>query len=161
MAASAGVAPCLCRRRSQLGLQTISARSLSPSGQMSDRSDGSSTGSAPLRWRAFASVRRGSSGKVTKVSLSGAIRDAHTPNDFELYMPHSWADDKKRRKAARVTDSLEFKAKPQLAMEMMRLAVKARVPRGVVLADAPYGSFYAARCGCGAVVSGKPPSASY
>ena len=86
----------------------------------------------------------GSAGKVTNcqitVSLSVATRDDHAPIDFELYMPRSWTDDKKRRRAARVPESLEFRTKPQLAMDMIRRAVKAKVPRGVVLADSAYGS---------------------
>lgn len=86
----------------------------------------------------------GSAGKITNcqiaVSLSVATRDDHAPIDFELYMPRSWIDDKKRRNAAHVPDSLEFKTKPELAIDMMRRAVKAKVPRGVVLADAAYGS---------------------
>jgi SRSO17 transposase len=86
----------------------------------------------------------GSAGKITNcqiaVSLSVATRDDHTPIDFELYMPRSWTDDAERRHAARVPKELEFKTKPQLAVEMMRRAAKAKVPRGVMLADAGYGS---------------------
>lgn len=86
----------------------------------------------------------GSAGKITNcqiaVSLSVATRDDHAPIDFELYMPQSWIDDRKRRREARVPDALEFKTKPQLAMQMMRRAVKAKIPRAVVLADAAYGS---------------------
>jgi SRSO17 transposase len=86
----------------------------------------------------------GSAGKVTNcqiaVSLSVATRDDHAPIDFELYMPRSWIDDRKRRKAARVPESLDFRTKPQLAVDMIRRAVKDKVPRGVVLADAAYGS---------------------
>lgn len=86
----------------------------------------------------------GSAGKVANcqiaVSLSVATRDDHTPIDFELYMPRSWTDDAKRRRSAHVPDTLEFKTKPQLALDMIRRAVKAKVPRGVLLADAAYGS---------------------
>jgi SRSO17 transposase len=86
----------------------------------------------------------GSAGKVANcqiaVSLCVATRGDHAPIDFELYMPRSWTDDAKRRKAAHVPSSLEFKTKPQLALDMIRRAVKAKVPRGVLLADAGYGS---------------------
>jgi SRSO17 transposase len=86
----------------------------------------------------------GSAGKIANcqiaVSLSVATRDDHVPIDFELYMPRSWTDDAKRRRAARVPEKLQFKTKPQLALEMIRRAVKAKVPRGVVLADSAYGS---------------------
>lgn len=86
----------------------------------------------------------GSAGKITNcqiaVSLTVATRHDHMPIDFELYMPRSWTDDDKRRREARVPDDLEFKTKPQLAVEMMQRAAKAKIPRGVVLADAAYGS---------------------
>jgi SRSO17 transposase len=86
----------------------------------------------------------GSAGKVANcqiaVSLSIATRNDHAPIDFELYMPRSWTDDPSRRRAARVPESLEFKTKPQLALEMIRRAVKVKVPRGVLLADSAYGT---------------------
>jgi SRSO17 transposase len=86
----------------------------------------------------------GSAGKITNcqiaVTLSVATAESHVPIDVELYMPQVWTDDLKRRRAARVPDSLQFKTKPQLALEMIRRAVAAKVPEGVVLADAAYGS---------------------
>ena len=86
----------------------------------------------------------GSAGKITNcqiaVSLSIATAESHVPVDVELYMPQTWTDDAKRRRAARVPDSLQFETKPQLALEMMRRAVKAKIPEGVVLADSAYGS---------------------
>lgn len=86
----------------------------------------------------------GSAGKITNcqiaVTLSVATAESHVPIDVELYMPRTWTDDLKRRRAARIPDSLQFKTKPQLALEMMRRAVDAKVPEGVVLADAAYGS---------------------
>jgi SRSO17 transposase len=86
----------------------------------------------------------GSAGKVANcqiaVSLSVATRESHAPIDVELYMPQSWVDDAKRRRVARVPDSLTFKTKPQLALDMIRRAAKAKVPRGVLLADSAYGS---------------------
>lgn len=86
----------------------------------------------------------GSAGKITNcqiaVSLSVATAESHAPIDVELYMPQTWTDDAKRRRAARVPDSLQFKTKPQLALDMMGRAVKAKVPEGVVLADSAYGS---------------------
>jgi SRSO17 transposase len=93
----------------------------------------------------------GSAGKITNcqiaVSLSVATRGDHAPIDFELYMPQSWTDDSKRRKAAHVPESLQFKTKPELALDMMRRAVKAKIPRGVLLADSAYGSSVAFRAG--------------
>lgn len=86
----------------------------------------------------------GSAGKITNcqiaVTLSVATAESHVPIDVELYIPQVWTDDLKRRRAARVPDSLQFKTKPQLALEMLRRAVAAKVPEGVVLADAAYGN---------------------
>ena len=86
----------------------------------------------------------GSAGKVTNcqigVSLTVATRTEHLPIDFELYLPDSWANDPERRKEARIPDDIAFKTKPELGLQMVERALKAGVPKGVVLADAGYGS---------------------
>lgn len=93
----------------------------------------------------------GSAGKVTNcqvaVTLSVATAESHAPIDIELYMPRAWTDNAERRRGARVPDKLEFKTKPQLALDMMRRAVKAKVPEGVVLTDSAYGTSVAFRDG--------------
>src|SRR6266496_1368699 len=85
----------------------------------------------------------GTAGKVGNcqvgVSLSIATASEHAPVDFELYLPHCWADDPARRKEAHIPDQISFKTKPQLAMEMIRRAVDNDLPKGVVLADSAYG----------------------
>jgi len=86
----------------------------------------------------------GSAGKVTNcqigVSLSLATRSEHVPVDFELYLPESWTEDPARRKEARIPDAIHFQTKSQLGLAMVRRAVADGLPRGVVLADAAYGS---------------------
>lgn len=86
----------------------------------------------------------GSAGKITNcqiaVTLSVATAESHAPIDVELYMPRAWTDNAERRRNARVPDTLEFKTKPQLALDMMSRAVKAKTPEGVVLADSAYGT---------------------
>jgi len=86
----------------------------------------------------------GSAGKVTNcqiaVSLSLASRTEQVPIDFELYLPHSWADDPVRRREARIPDDLEFKTKNTLAIEMLQRALDDGMPRGLVLADTAYGN---------------------
>jgi SRSO17 transposase len=93
----------------------------------------------------------GSAGKVTNcqvgVSLTLANRDDHVPIDFELYLPGCWIEDANRRKRAHIPDKTTFKTKPELALGMLKRAVKQRLPRGVVLADAAYGSSVAFRDG--------------
>jgi len=86
----------------------------------------------------------GSAGKVTNcqvaVSLSLASRTEQVPIDFELYLPHSWADDPARRREARIPDDLVFKTKNTLALEMLQRALDDGMPRGLVLADTAYGN---------------------
>jgi SRSO17 transposase len=93
----------------------------------------------------------GSAGKITNcqigVSLSIATRTEHAPIDFELYLPTSWANDSARRKEARIPEQVQFKTKPELALDMIRRAVNAGIPPGVVLADCAYGSSRAFRQG--------------
>jgi SRSO17 transposase len=85
----------------------------------------------------------GSAGKITNcqlaVSLSVATATEHVPIDFELYLPHSWTDDEKRRLEAQIPDEVTFKTKIELAAAMVERAVAEGIPPGVVLADTFYG----------------------
>jgi SRSO17 transposase len=86
----------------------------------------------------------GSAGKITNcqigVSLSLASRTEKLPIDFELYLPKSWAEDLTRRKEGKIPDSVPFKTKPQLALDMIDRALADDLPEGVVLADTSYGN---------------------
>lgn len=86
----------------------------------------------------------GSAGKTANcqigVSLTVATPTEHLPVDFELYLPISWTSDPDRRAEARIPAEVEFKTKPELALEMVRRAVRDDLPRGVVLADSGYGN---------------------
>jgi SRSO17 transposase len=86
----------------------------------------------------------GSAGKCTNcqigVSLSLATRTLQLPIDFALYMPQTWVDDMARRQEARIPESVVFKTKPELALEMIDRALEDGLPRGLVLADAAYGN---------------------
>jgi SRSO17 transposase len=85
----------------------------------------------------------GSAGKITNcqlgVSLSVATRSEQVPIDFELYLPQSWTSDAVRRRLARIPDSIVFKTKVELAIDMIRRAVDDNIPGDVVLADSFYG----------------------
>lgn len=91
----------------------------------------------------------GSAGKITNcqigVSLGLATASDHVPVDFELYLPRSWADDDARRREARIPNDVRFRTKHELALAMIRRAVVADLPRGVVLADSAYGNSFAFR----------------
>jgi SRSO17 transposase len=79
------------------------------------------------------------------VTLSIANHHASLPIAYRLYLPQEWAEDAARRKKAHVPDEIAFKTKPQIALEQIRAACAAGVPRGVVLMDASYGSNTALR----------------
>src|SRR5438105_11943541 len=73
------------------------------------------------------------------VSLSVATWDASLPIVYRLYLPKDWAEDAARREKAEVPAEVEFQTKPEIALDQIRAAVAAQVPRGVILADAAYG----------------------
>src|SRR4249919_1592926 len=79
------------------------------------------------------------------VTLSVANHHASLPIAYRLYLPQDWAKDAARRKKARIPKAITFKTKPQIALEQIREACAAGVPRGVVLTDASYGSNSALR----------------
>ena len=85
----------------------------------------------------------GSAGKIANcqigVSLSVITPSEHLPIDFDLYLPHRWADDAERRREARIPDDVPFQTKPELAIAQLRRAAAAGIPGGVVLGDAAYG----------------------
>src|ERR1700751_5006464 len=81
------------------------------------------------------------------VTLSIANHHASLPIAYRLYLPQSWAKDRKRRNKARVPKKIKFKTKPQIALEQMQEACAAGVPRGVALMDASYGTNSALRAG--------------
>ena len=73
------------------------------------------------------------------VSLSIANTHASLPVAYRMYLPQVWADDAARREKAGVPADVTFKTKPQIALDQITWACRARLPRGVVLADAGYG----------------------
>jgi SRSO17 transposase len=73
------------------------------------------------------------------VSLSVATWSSSLPIAYHLYLPKDWAEEVERREKAEVPQEVEFQTKPEIALDQIRAAVEASVPRGVVLADAAYG----------------------
>jgi len=74
------------------------------------------------------------------VTLSIANHAASLPIAWRLYLPQEWADDEERRKKAHVPEDVIFETKPQIALRQIKAAIEAGVRRGVVLADAAYGT---------------------
>src|SRR3954466_1517817 len=81
------------------------------------------------------------------VSLSLANHHASLPVAYQLYLPQDWAQDRARRHKAGVPEEVEFKTKPQIALEQLRWAQQTGLPRGVALLDAGYGNNTALRGG--------------
>jgi len=86
----------------------------------------------------------GSAGKTANcqvgVSLVLATEHAHVATDFRLYLPESWAEDRKRCRRAHIPDDVGYEPKWALALNMIEHAVTAGLPKGVVLADCDYGN---------------------
>jgi len=73
------------------------------------------------------------------VSLSIANHAASLPVAYRLYLPEAWTKDRARRKKAGVPKDTKFMTKSEIALEQIRWACQAGLPRGVVLMDAGYG----------------------
>lgn len=74
------------------------------------------------------------------VTLSIANHAASLPIACRLYLPQEWADDEERRRRAHVPEDVIFETKPEIALRQIKAAIDAGVRRGVVLADAAYGT---------------------
>jgi SRSO17 transposase len=74
------------------------------------------------------------------VSLSIANADASLPAAYRLYLPQEWAKDSARLRKAGVPDDAGFKTKHEIALDQLRWACEAGLPRGVALLDAGYGN---------------------
>jgi SRSO17 transposase len=74
------------------------------------------------------------------VTLSIANHHASLPVAYRLYLPKEWVKDRTRRRKVGVPREVTFKTKPAIALEQLRWACAAGLPRGVVLMDAGYGT---------------------
>src|ERR671921_855955 len=98
------------------------------------------------------------------VSLSLANHVASLPVAWRLYLPLEWTADAARRAASGIPETIGFLTKPEIALEQIRAACAAGLPRGVVLMDAGYGTNTRLREEIGALgltyVAGIPPQTS-
>lgn len=62
------------------------------------------------------------------------------PVAFRLYLPEAWIQDRRRRKRTGVPKEIQFRTKPEIALEQIRHARERGLPEGVVLADTGYGT---------------------
>jgi len=85
----------------------------------------------------------GSAGKITNcqigVSLAVASNSEQIAVDFELYLPECWAENAARRSQARIPESVTFKTKIELALDMIKRAKESGIPGNIMLADSAYG----------------------
>src|SRR5258708_3756854 len=58
---------------------------------------------------------------------------------YRLYLPKAWAEDDARRRKAKVPEDIEFKTKPEIALDQIRWAYEIGLPGRMVLLDAGYG----------------------
>ena len=74
------------------------------------------------------------------VSLSIANDHASLPVAYRLYLPEAWINDAARRAKTGVPADVTFKTKPQIAIDHLKWACAAGLPRGVANFDAGYGA---------------------
>src|SRR5437867_8802261 len=68
------------------------------------------------------------------VSVSVANEAVSLPIAYQLYLPESWASDRRRRRVAGVPDDLTFQPKLQIALGQIRAVHAGGVPRATVVA---------------------------
>jgi SRSO17 transposase len=81
------------------------------------------------------------------VTLSLANHDASLPVAYRLYLPKAWAEDDDRRRKAKVPEDIDFKTKPEIALDQIRWAHEIGLPGRMVLLDAGYGNDSKLRAG--------------
>jgi SRSO17 transposase len=81
------------------------------------------------------------------VSLSLASERGSLPIAFVLYMTEGWVKDRERRKKTGVPPELEFRTKPEIALDQIRAVKADGVHPGIVLGDSGYGNSSAFRDG--------------
>jgi len=100
------------------------------------------------------------------VSVSVANEAVSLPVAYQLYLPESWASDRRRRRAAGVPDAVAFQPKWQIALGQIQTAQAEGVPPAPVVADAGYGDTTAFRealtaAGLGYVVGVKKETTAW
>ncbi len=74
------------------------------------------------------------------VFLAYASRRGHALIDRRLDLPQAWAEDRERRRAAKIPEDVPFRTKPEIARAMIARALDAGVPCEWVLGDEVYGA---------------------
>jgi SRSO17 transposase len=100
----------------------------------------------PKQGRKSVGVARQYSGTLGKtgncqiaVSVSLAWDQAAVPLEFELYLPDEWTSDAERLKKAGLPETIEFKEKWKISLDLLDRARARGLEAGVVCADGGYG----------------------
>lgn len=93
-----------------------------------------------------AGVQRQYSGTLGKVGNCQVAVSLHAISDSfsaclgaQLYMPKDWLKEPERLEAAKVPESIEFKTKTAMAIDLLKAAKEAGAPKRPVVSDAGYG----------------------
>ena len=106
----------------------------------------------PKQGKRSPGVQRQYSGTLGKVgncqigvSVHAVGRRGTAPLGWALYLPEEWCEDRERRARAKIPESVEFKTKPELGVELVERAAGWRIPLAPVLGDQAYGDNTALR----------------
>lgn len=100
----------------------------------------------PKKGRQSVGVGRQYSGTLGRVDNCQVVVTAHYvdrvfdwPINARLYLPRAWAEDRERRKRARVPEGVEFQTKGEIGLALLDQARCAGLEPRAVVADAGYG----------------------
>ncbi|MGZ6622310.1 MAG: IS701 family transposase [Solirubrobacteraceae bacterium] len=79
------------------------------------------------------------------VSVHAVGGKGTVPLGWALYLPQEWCEDAKRRKKAKIPEQIEFRTKPELAVELVERAAGWRIDKAPILGDCAYGKDTALR----------------
>ena len=73
------------------------------------------------------------------VSVHAVGRKGTVPLGWALYLPEEWCEDAERRRKAKIPEEVQFKTKPELAVELTERAAGWDIPVAPILGDCAYG----------------------
>jgi len=76
---------------------------------------------------------------VVSVHLGYVTHDFQTLIDSDLYLPEAWLSDDERCREAGIPDTVQFRTKPMIALDLLRRAIGNRVQFKYVTADEVHG----------------------
>jgi SRSO17 transposase len=79
------------------------------------------------------------------VSVHAVGSTGTVPLGWVLYLPEEWCEDAKRRKKSKIPEHIEFRTKPELAVELVERAAGWRIADAPILGDCAYGKNTALR----------------